>query len=224
MATIIFDLYGTLVDIMTDEKSDNFWLSFSKYCKKYRKYDYIDLKNKYFELCSKYQIEKEEIEIRDVFRGLFSIDEKKLEKVCQQFRKLSIGFVKCYGGAKKLLERLKEDGHKVYLLSNAQQAFTIPEITKLGLYDYFDGIAISSEYGVKKPNIDFFNKAIRDFEITDENIIMVGNDYECDIKPALELGWKTVFIETNLTPISKEKKNVYGFDGDFIYSVINKLI
>ena len=32
-----------------------------------------------------------------------------------------------------------------------------------------------------------------------------------------------VFIETNLTPITPVKKNVYGFDGEFIYSVIEKL-
>ena len=157
------------------------------------------------------------------FRKIFNIQDKKLEKVCQKFRKLSTGYITVYGGAKKLLARLKENNDKVFLLSNAQEAFTTPELKKLKLYDYFDGIAISSTYGIKKPNKEFFQQAIANFNIQGEDIIMVGNDYVCDIAPAIELGLKTVFIETNLTPITPVKKNVYGFDGEFIYSVIEKL-
>ena len=223
MTAIMFDLYGTLIDIYTNENSEEFWIKFSKYSKKYKKYNPLELKDKYIESCKKHQEEKEEIEIRDVFKELFSIKGRKLEKLCIKFRTLSTGLIKCYGGAKKLLAKLKEDNYKIFALSNAQEAFTMPELKKLGLLEYFDGIAISSNYGIKKPNIEFFKRAISDFKIEDCDIIMMGNDYECDIAPAKELGLKTIFIETNLTPINPNKKNVYGFDGEFIYSVIDKL-
>jgi putative hydrolase of the HAD superfamily len=223
MAAILFDLYGTLIDIQTNENSDIFWNKFAKQTKKYKKYNPLTLKSLYKDLCLELSNEKEEIEIRDVFRKIFNIQDKKLEKVCQKFRKLSTGYITVYGGAKKLLARLKENNDKVFLLSNAQEAFTTPELKKLKLYDYFDGIAISSTYGIKKPNKEFFQQAIANFNIQGEDIIMVGNDYVCDIAPAIELELKTVFIETNLTPITPVKKNVYGFDGEFIYSVIEKL-
>lgn len=223
MTAIMFDLYGTLIDIYTNEKSEEFWNKFAKYSKKYQKYNPMDLKEKYLETCAKYSSLKEEIEIREVFKELFSINGKKLEKLCIKFRELSTGFIKCYGGAKKLLARLKEENNKLYVLSNAQDVFTMPELKKLGILEYFDGIAISSNYGIKKPNIEFFKNAIKNFNISDCDIIMIGNDYECDIVPAKELGLKTIFIETNLTPITPAKKNVYGFDGEFLYSVIEKM-
>ena len=223
MAAIIFDLYGTIIDIQTNENSDDFWFKLAKQTKKYKKYEPETLKSTYKNICLELSKEKEEIEIRDVFRKLYNIDGLKLDKVCLKFRKLSTGYITVYGGAKKLLTRLKENNDKVFLLSNAQEAFTIPELKKLKLYDYFDGIAISSVYGIKKPNKEFFQQAINNFNVQGEDIIMVGNDYVCDIAPANELGLKTVFIETNLTPITPVKKNVYGFDGEFIYSVIEKL-
>jgi putative hydrolase of the HAD superfamily len=223
MTAILFDLYGTLIDIYTNENKDDFWIKFSKYSKKYKKYNPIELKNKYLETCAKYQNEKEEIDIKDVFKEMFSIDGEKLNKLCIKFRKLSTGYINCYSGAKKLLAKLKENNYKIYVLSNAQEAFTMPELEKLGILECFDGIAISSKYGIKKPNKEFFEQAINDFNINGPDIIMIGNDYHCDIKPAKELGLKTIFIETNLTPITPEKKNVYGFDGEFIFSLIEKM-
>ena len=48
-----------------------------------------------------------------------------------------------------MLQRIKDAGKKIFLLSNAQVAFTAPEISLLGLTRYFDGILLSSDAGVK---------------------------------------------------------------------------
>ena len=56
-----------------------------------------------------------------------------------------------YDGVIELLEGLKQAGKKIYLLSNAQESFTIPEMEELGILPYFDGIMISSEEKVCKP-------------------------------------------------------------------------
>ena len=114
MNALLFDLYGTLIDINTNETSEVFWSKFSKYVKKYRKFMPLELKEKYIETCQKYSKEKEEIEIRDVFKELFSIDGPKLDKLCIKFRKLSTGYINCYGGAKKLLIKLKENNYKIF--------------------------------------------------------------------------------------------------------------
>ena len=223
MTALLFDLYGTLIDIYTDENSDLFWNKFCNKTKKYTKYNPMELKSLYKETCFELSKEKEEIEIRDVFKKLYNVSDPKIEKICLKFRKLSTGYINCYGGAKKLLAKLKENNYKLFVLSNAQEAFTTNELKKLKIYDYFDGIAISSDYGIKKPNKEFFIKAIENFDIKNDDIIMIGNDYNCDIFPANELGLKTIFIETNLTPICPQKKNVYGFDGEFIYTLIDKI-
>ena len=75
-----------------------------------------------------------------------------------------------------MLMELKKQGKKVYLLSNAQRIFTEYEMHTLGIASYFDDILISSEYGVKKPDIRFFETLIEKHRIDVTKSIMIGND------------------------------------------------
>ena len=211
MDSIMFDLYGTLINIHTDESPDLFWESFALATAKYKAYDYLELKKEYLSICEVLQKEKEEIEILDVFEKLFTISRETSCEIALIFRKLSTKYIKKYIGVDKLLTKLKENGHKIYLLSNAQNAFTIPEMKELDLIKYFDGIAISSDYGVKKPNKDFYLRAMKRFNLNAETTWMIGNDYECDIKPAQELGLKTIYIISNLTFNHFDFPSIKGF-------------
>ena len=199
MGNVMFDLYGTLIDIYTDESPDLFWESVAEATNKYKRYDYLELKKDYLRLCKELEKEKEEIEILDVFEQLFNVSREISCEIALMFRKISTRYIKKYRGVDKLLTKLKKKSYKIYLLSNAQNAFTIPEMEELDLIKHFDGIAISSNYGVKKPNKDFYLRAMNDFGLDAKNTWMIGNDYECDIKPAKELGLRTIFIQSNLT-------------------------
>ena len=210
MDNIMFDLYGTLIDIHTDESPDVFWESFALSTQKYKVYDYLDLKEKYLLKCEELHKIKEEIELLDVFKFLFEVEDAN--EIAMTFRKLSTRYIKKYKGVDKLLTYLKDKGCKIYLLSNAQASFTMPEMKELDLVKYFDGIAISSDYGVKKPNTDFYLKAMNNFGLNPENTWMVGNDYECDIYPAKKLGLKTIYIESNLSPDRLKVEKIKGFN------------
>ena len=209
MDNIMFDLYGTLIDIHTDESPDVFWESFALSTQKYKVYDYLDLKEKYLLKCKELHKIKEEIELLDVFKFLFEVEDAN--EIAMTFRKLSTRYIKKYKGVDKLLTYLKDKGCKIYLLSNAQASFTMPEMKELDLVKYFDGIAISSDYGVKKPNTDFYLKAMNNFGLNPENTWMVGNDYECDIYAAKKLGLKTIYIESNLSPDRLKVEKIKGF-------------
>jgi len=211
MKAVMFDLYGTLINIRTDEENQKFWKNVALNTMQYKKFAPETLKKEYLKLCYKASIIKEEIDLIDVFKELYNVDEAAAKEIAVAFRGLSTKYIKLYRGAKKLLTTLKEKGFNVYLLSNAQEVFTLPELEKLEIKDCFDGIAISSSYGVRKPNKAFYLKAMADFGISD-NVMMVGNDFDCDVKPALELGLKSVFIETNLTPKNNAKEKVRGFN------------
>ena len=212
MENIMFDLYGTLIDIYTDESIDIFWEGFAECSKKYKEYDYLVLKEEYLKICKKLEMDKEEIEILDVFMELFDVDVETSKEIALMFREVSRRYVKKYRGVDKLLTKLKKKGYKIYLLSNAQRAFTIDEMEKLDLIKYFDGIAISSDYGVKKPNKDFYLRAMEEFGIKAESTWMIGNDYECDIRPAKELGLRTIYIESNLSLTTLDVPKINGFN------------
>ncbi len=219
MKNIMFDLYGTLIDIHTDEENIGFWIKLNK---KYKySNDFFDLKNDYLKECLNLSEDKEEIEILDVFKRLFNNFDSN--SVAIYFRKKSTSYIRLYKNVIRLLKELKAKGYKLYVLSNAQASFTIPEIKKLKIYKYFDDIAISSDYGVKKPNEQFYINAMNKFNIIPSDTIMIGNDYECDIAPANKLGIKTIFIKSNLTPKNQlQPHDLNGFDYNKIIKMIEE--
>lgn len=213
----IFDLYGTLVDIHTEEASEELW---EKLCLFYSYYGALyhaeELKKRYREIISEMEsgsqkLRKDaheafpEIQIEEVFRRLYQEKGVEADRALtvhtgQFFRVLSTDYVKLYEGTKEMLEALKKAGKKIYLLSNAQRIFTEYEVRALGIFEYFDGIMISSDYGMKKPDRKFFELLLDTYKIPAEEAIMVGNDGICDIEGAAKAGLSAMYIRSNISP------------------------
>lgn len=226
----IFDLYGTLVDIKTNEYSDYFWKRITQFfCYHGAEYSVKEMKEKYEEFCRKETKllefhENPEIDIKKVFVQLFEykgikITESECEFVSEFFRVLATRHIGVYKGVFNFLDSLKEKRKKIFLLSNAQSAFTIPELKYLGLYKYFDGIVISSNEECKKPSEEFYNILVKRYDINVSESIMIGNDGICDIAGAKKVGLDTLYIHTNISPMDENPKDVNATyiveDGDF---------
>lgn len=215
--TCIFDLYGTLVDIRTDENKKELWdrlaLFYAFYGADYTPdelhlaYDCLTKEMS----AGKGGIRKDtheaypEIRIEEVFRALFQekgvdADEVLARHAGQFFRILSMEHLKLYDGTEEMLSALRKRGKKIYLLSNAQQIFTEYEMNALKIIPYFDGIFISSEHGCKKPDTEFFEKLIRTCNIDRKGAVMIGNDGVCDIEGAKKAELETVYIRTEISP------------------------
>ena len=224
----IFDLYGTLVDINTDEDSILLWEKLSlfyafngAYIKK------EDLKSLYTMLVKKElslvqntkypDIKLEEIFIKIYsYKGVMASCELGAQTACI-FRILSIKYIKLYDGVIEFLNLLKSKNKKIYLLTNAQKVFTEKEIILLDIYNYFDGIHYSSDFGACKPDYNFYNNLIETYNLDINESIMIGNDYICDIKGAQEIGLDTLYFHSNLSPEHpKDFKAIYKIlDGNF---------
>nr|WP_294466341.1 HAD family hydrolase [uncultured Sellimonas sp.] len=211
----IFDLYGTLVDIHTDEERMEVWEKLALFYGYYGAfYTSQELQKAYQELTkesAKGALRHDshesfpELQIEDVFQELFR--QKGVEVLRdlavhagQFFRVLTTDYVRLYDGTREMLEELKAAGGKLYLLSNAQRIFTEYEMRALDIFRYFDGIYISSVYGYKKPDIRFFEQLLEHEKINKEAAIMIGNDGICDIKGAKEAGLDTFYIRSNISP------------------------
>lgn len=207
----IFDLYGTLVDIHTEEGIPKLWEKLSFFYGFYGAiYQPEELQESYLALVvqeeNSYAHEAyPEIELEYVFQKLF---EKKGVKADMElsvhagqfFRILSTEYVKVYEGTKEMLENLHKKGKKVYLLSNAQEIFTSYELRFLGLTDYFDDIFISSSCQCKKPDTKFYQMLMDKHNLKIEECLMIGNDNTTDIAGAKELGMDSLYIHSNLSP------------------------
>lgn len=207
----IFDLYGTLVDINTDEESNILWEKLSLfYTLKGAEYNSETLKNRYKELVKEKlstikDIEYPDFQLTEVFEKLYldkhiNPSDELIFNTAQFFRVLSIKYLKLYDGVIELLDKLKEKGKKIYLLSNAQSVFTFYEMKALGIEKYFDGICFSADYNMCKPEKGFYESLLNEYNINVSESIMIGNDYLADIIGAKSVGLDTLYIHSNLSP------------------------
>lgn len=217
--SILFDLYGTLVDIHTDQSMSSVWKTLRTYYSAHgADYSSPELKSAYFRLCAEAEQRLRiangqdaqdfhpEIDIAEVFRALYSsrgvIDtpDELLAQTALCLRNSSRTHLRLYAGATALLQALRDAGKHVILLSNAQRLFTVPELKFLGIYDMFDHIFISSDYGHKKPDPEFFLLPARELGLDPSDCLMIGNDPVCDVRGALDAGMDAYYIHSGLSP------------------------
>ncbi|MBD5632692.1 MAG: HAD family hydrolase [Clostridia bacterium] len=220
MKNFVFDIYGTLVDIKTDEQSSRFKRRFSAYFNKHNK-NGVDFFAEYFSRCAqKDNGGDSELDLFAVFKEICG--ESEATEIAQKFRSLSRSRLKVYRGIKKLLKTLKGGGAKLYILSNAQTCFTLPELEKLKLMKYFDGVEISSEFGKKKPSKEFFEHVVNKYSLEKSETVYIGNDFVCDILGAKSAGLKAVYISSNLSPETDELAKISEV-ADFVTDKVSEL-
>lgn len=223
----IFDLYGTLVDIRTDETDRKLWEHMSLFYGYYGacytagelRQAYLDLVHgKEKELKQEYAVQYAheaypEIPIEEVFKELYAAkgvepDGALTLHTGQMFRAYATKHIRLYGYAKELLTALRENGRGVYLLSNAQRIFTEYELYYLGIHDLFDGILISSDHGCKKPDERFFQILLGRYGLLPEESLMIGNDMETDIAGARQAGMDSFYIHSAISPQMQRNSGV----------------
>lgn len=231
----IFDLYGTLIDINTDEWCDDLWKKMAvMYGYKGAHYTFDELNSEYGRLVEleKKAVKKRhpeykviDIKIEKVFKKLFTQKGVKVTKlqvafVAEAFRCYSTKYIKLYDGVIDLLDTLKVKGKKIYLLSNAQRSFTENELNMLGLTQYFDGICISSDEECSKPDSCYFKTLFDRYGLNKSESIMIGNDYLSDIGGAADFGIDSLYIHQSISPeIEGELRSTYTvMDGD-VYKI-----
>ncbi len=211
----IFDLYGTLADIRTDEEKPYVWEKMGElYGSMGAAYTPSQLHAAFrrLEEASTVQMQRDaavfgqrdvlaEPDLTRVFQRLYqekgvACDRQSARMTAIFFRALTRQLLRVYDGVKETLAELRARGKRLYLLSNAQSDFTRPELELLGLADCFDGILISSEEGCKKPCQAFYRRLLERYDLNPADCLMVGNDMESDIAGAANVGMDSLYLHT----------------------------
>lgn len=224
----VFDVYGTLVDIHTNEYELATWQKLADTLRFYGvNYSAQELEETYFASCD-LQIQKgkayfqyPEVDVVEIFCQIFANKGKKAGKslathLAQEFRAFSTQYIRLYDGVVETLTKLKKAGKKLYVLSNAQSCFTKTELGRLGLRKYFSGIIYSSDYKCAKPDAKLFETLVKKYNLDKKETIYIGNDGFTDVVGARNAKIDCLWIKTNLTgnevPTIPPK---YTVDGDF---------
>ncbi len=225
----IFDFYGTLVYIHTDEQKAELWQKMAALYSCYgADYTPAELQEAYQRICheeeEKLQIRTgytwPEINLEEVFLRLRR-EAPRTHKTAKRmtglsewtyaiasaFRCISRESFGIYENTMDTLTKLKEQGCGIYLLSNAQALFTRPEMETAGLSGMFDGIYLSSDHEVRKPDPVFMRKLLERYQLDPAECVMVGNDFEADIRTAMDAGMDSVFLNTyHYLPAEAERR------------------
>ena len=225
---LIFDLYGTLVDIHTEE-DDVVWEKTALFFGFYgARYTGPELKSAFRRAMAAREARAgqsyecfPDIPFEQVMEELFRA--KGVEEnagalgvnAAQLFRIASIEYIKLYPGVPEALAYLREKGFRLWLLSNAQRVFTAYELRHLGLGEQLDGIYISSDYGCRKPDVRFYRALLEAQKLDPKKCLMIGNDRETDIAGAKAAGLDTLYMHTNLTPPDQKEADPGKFPGKY---------
>ncbi|GAB6106607.1 HAD family hydrolase [Fusibacter bizertensis] len=211
---VIFDLYGTLLDIHTDEKDAHFWrkltYQFASHGANYTveeiQQNYDHLVQSALEKARKKGADFPDFKVLKVFKKLYkhkgiSPSPRVLYETARIFRLLSLDYVKPYDGAIELLQLIQSHHLRIILLSNAQSSFTMFELKATGLDSYFDAIYLSSDYLLSKPSEQFFHKMLTKENLLSHECLFIGNDHTTDIQGATTVGMDSIYIQTNCSQV-----------------------
>lgn len=210
---LIFDLYGTLVDIHTEEDAavwEKTALYFGYYGARYTGEELeqafrASMASRKAKAGQSYECFPDlpfEPVMADLFRakGITENADALGLNAAQLFRIASTDYIRLYPHVPEALAFLRGKGYRLWLLSNAQRVFTAFELQHLGLGAQLDGIYISSDFGCRKPDSRFYKALLEQQKLDPASCLMIGNDRQTDIAGAKALGMATLYMHTGLTP------------------------
>jgi putative hydrolase of the HAD superfamily len=214
VAAIAFDVNGTLIEIRTDDDSDDAFRAVGHFLT----YQGIDLRRHqirdlYFQRLKAQQ--RESAEQNPEFDGPLiwgSIIEDYVsdytkamppERLAQLpltlaeiYRGVTRRKLKLYPHVRSTLRTLRQH-MPIAVVSDGQSSYARGELHKVGLTEYFDPIVVSGDHGFRKPDRRLFQLALDGMGVTAEQTLYVGNDMHRDIYGAREIGMGTVMFDSD---------------------------
>ncbi len=97
-------------------------------------------------------------------------------------------------GAMDLIKYLKSKGYRLHICSNGFHEVQYKKLNACGLLPYFDTIILSEDAGVNKPDVRFFEYALRKTGAISYKTLMIGDNLSTDIKGAQNAGIPTMYF------------------------------
>lgn len=226
LKAVFFDLYGTLIDILTDEGDPPVYSTLARYLS----YHLIrigpeELKRNYFRgIQAQLEQSRELYPEADVFKvfsvimqqhGSKTYPEQVVVDAVLLFRSLTMRRFGVFPGVYDLLSSLVAK-YKTALISDAQWVFTEPEIAMVGLDRFFPFWILSSRAGFKKPDFRLFDAVMKKCQVHPEESVYIGDLPQRDLVGAKKAGMRCILFRS-------EDKSYDGFQPDRCFSDYGEL-
>jgi len=140
--------------------------------------------------------------IKTVLGGFGITDNILIEPMINYIRENWINYYRPFPDTHAFLEECKNS--KKYILTNGFADIQIKKIHHCGFYEKFDGIFISGNYGIGKPDTKYFQIVLNSTGAEIKSTVMIGNSLFSDIAGAKNMGMKTIWIKEKVIPESEK--------------------
>lgn len=223
---ILFDVNGTLIDILTDEGKEEIYRAIGCFLS-YQGLAIppISLREMYFRTMEEQRKQRggshPEFDAVKLWDSILeahadalhiSITKRgQLPRIlAEMFRALSRIRLQLYPDVCSILDPLSRS-YRLAVVSDGQSAWALPELRETGIAGYFDPIVISGDHKFRKPDRRLFDAALLRMRQKPENVVFVGNDIYRDIYGAHRVGMKTVLFRSN-----QGRQEMEGVEPDYI--------
>jgi len=206
---ILFDLYGTLIDINTDESLEEIYRGIAHFLTYHGIYLHRgEVRDRYWEILrhqkEESREEHSEIDVEAIWNTFLEKEGAELSPIrrnlaltlAQLFRGISRTRLQLYTEVKRVLDELRRE-YLLGIISDAQPCYALPEMRAAGLEGYFDPVIISAPRGYRKPDPRLWGEALQIMKLNPSHAIYVGNDMYRDIFGAQRVGIRTIFVDSN---------------------------
>ncbi len=109
--------------------------------------------------------------------------------------------IQAVDGARETLKHLSESC-SIYVATNAADSSEQDikfAFERVGLEQYIDGYFCKANLGIGKGSPEFFHKIVQQLGVNYHEVVMVGDNYDNDIGPAIEAGINAVWFSSDVT-------------------------
>ena len=202
---VLFDCYGTLIDILTDERD----IATYRYLSRWLVYQGVgvtpeNLRDLYTcRVREALELTGEaypEVRVEDVFSGicteyaLWKIDAVRIGvESARAFRAASIRRLGVIEKSKKLFDLFSTK--KIGVVSNGQRVFSECEMRAGGLYDQSGFVIFSSDLGYQKPDTRIYAAALERMGLPARDVLFIGDNTENDVDAPRRFGMQALYVE-----------------------------
>lgn len=215
---IIFDLDNTLVDFMRVKKQ-SIDEAMSAMIGAGLNIDKEKGLKMLYKIYDKHGIEYKEIFQEFLKKTIGKIDYKILASAIVAYRRIKLGFLDTYPATHRTLLKLKTEGYKLAILSDAPRIRAWMRLASLKLIDFFDIVVTFEDTKEHKPHKKPFLEVLKRLNLKPEECLMVGDWPERDIKGAKAVGMKTCFARYGY----HQKKDI-KINSDYVIDDIKELL
>ena len=226
---LLFDINGTVTDILTSESDEELY----RVTANFLKFNGVsvspgELKALYFDLNRQQRHESPEefpeFDVKKIFQTVIEeygdhahVPVNLAAHAATVFRAASQYRLEPYTGVTEVLTMMKKRYH-LAAVSDGQSLWARPELRMAGLEKFFEFVIVSGDHGFRKPDKRMFTMALEKLHITPAETIYVGNDMYRDVYGAKNAGIKSIFFKSN-----QGEHGFCGAEPDYIIYNFNEL-